>query len=328
LNPPEASATIGARLLGLARLLRRRFIVVALVIVVAVGVAGAGSAATDTVWQAEARVRLLPRPDDRLFGSTPVSAIQDRDLQNAVEEATGDAVAGVVLAAPGRSVDISAVPIAGTDVIALRATSEDPERAQTVVDAWADALIDHRRVQATDELDQQAAALRLRIDELQGGGGVVDATDPLATQLATLRERLDQVSVARNAQTGDARVLASSTGVGNRTDPTLTLILALTLGLAAGVGLAVVVDSVAAARASLPGPRRRRRRKPEPEPSPEPELELEPEPEPDPSDVDLVPTPAREHESASELDLDADLEPQPEPEPEPEPDRQPEQRPA
>lgn len=256
------AGSAGAGLLRILRILRRRAVTVGLVTAAALAVAATLAARRTETRVAEARVLLLA-PDDQLSASTP-DTTSEREVQNQVEVVLGDGVGEEVRRALGDAPAVTVVPIAGTDVLAIRATDPDPGRAARVAGAYARAFLDVRRRQATEDLERSEAALRARLAELRSeadaaappGPDTVAAPTPdgpdrrqrLLDRHRALGEALDRLSARRRAQDGDGRLLSTVTTPVTPPGPLLDLGAAGVLGVATGTGLALVAESLDTAR--------------------------------------------------------------------------------
>ena len=252
-----------------ARVLRRRRGVILTSLILVTAAAMAVTFVQQPAYEAVVKVVLQPRATGSIFDSssragadptraarTEIEVIESRPVRVAVQRSLG-------LPGPLR---VSAEPVEGTDVIAIRARDADADRAAAIADAVAREYKELRQRQVLDELlagteaiKARVAALQQRIDAARAstqqgpapsGGEVVGtrAVDPvlqtLLDQQAMLSQRLDEAQVEAALRAGGPQVIAPATVPSSPVEPQprRNAALALSAGLLLGIGLALVVD--------------------------------------------------------------------------------------
>jgi len=226
----------------------------AIIVLVTFFVTAAGLVASllqTPVYLGTAELLLQPRSTESLFDSTSGLRIDPaRAVQTEIQVMKGQPVRAAVRDALGSAPPVSPVPVAGTDVIEVRAESTDPARAAAVANAYVTAYIDFRRKQAVDDVLAATDQIQSRIADLQRQ---IDAAAPsqsnaqkeaLVSAQAAFKQKLDQLQVDKALKTGGAQLVtpASTPTDPVRPKPVKSGIVALATGFALGIGLAFLID--------------------------------------------------------------------------------------
>lgn len=175
-------------------------------------------------YSATAEVGLQPGIAENLFGgSQPI-----RTAQTETRFVRSKPVRDAVRAQLGRDVLVSAVPLPESNTFNVIGTSDNPEDAAAIVNAYVNAYLEFRRQQAVDELEKALQGLRAKSEQLQGE---IDAINQemdrapagsrpaleqtlvvrranLVSEQGILKQKLDQLEVESSLRTAGARVLS------------------------------------------------------------------------------------------------------------------------
>jgi polysaccharide biosynthesis transport protein len=242
-----AGATDGGRrtTVDFLRVLWERKLLVVAVVVACVGASVAVSLTSEKEYTAESSLLLRdPGFARTLFGSdlfeggvdpervtsTKIAVIESPAVTQRVENVVsrrfpGTDVAGAVEVEPNEN----------SDVVTITATTDDPEKAAAIANAYANQYIayqrelDRAKVQAAQEL------VRRNLDALP---------EESTSERAGLQDSLEQLTVLEALQTGNADVVARATPPDEASSPkpVRDAILAGLLGLLLGIGAALLAD--------------------------------------------------------------------------------------
>lgn len=239
------------------RLLRRRRGLIVLSAAVVLVAAMAASFLQTPVYSAKAEILLQPRSTESLFDSeTGQRRDSERGVNTEIEVLQSRPVREAVKLKLGASPDISVSPVGQTDVIQVRSESTDPERAATVVNAYATEYIDFRRKQAVNDLVAAGKEIQSKVNDIQQQ---IDALprppavgpDPqtalkgsLLSQQALFKQKQDQLQVDSALKTGGAQLVTQAVAptAPIRPTPVRSGVLAAIVGLLLGVGLAFLFE--------------------------------------------------------------------------------------
>jgi succinoglycan biosynthesis transport protein ExoP len=155
------------------RIIRERAWVIALCLLVCVAVTVLYVSTATKVYEAEADLLVSPAPrDTETFIGLPLvreSSDPTRDVETVSRLVTTTAVArraranlGTERTVGGLLNNISAEPVAQSNIVAITATGDSAEEAQTLANAFGRAVVEDRTEQLHDQLDQVLTRLRER----------------------------------------------------------------------------------------------------------------------------------------------------------------------
>lgn len=228
-------------------ILRRRKRIVVLSTLLAVGAALVWSFLQPPVYAGRAEVLLQPRTTESPFDpTTGVRSDPVRVQQTEIRIVGSQPIRAAVRDKVGEAPAVSVRPLGQTDLIEIRADSEDAGRAAEIANAYATAYIDFRRTQAVDDVLAAAQQIRARIDDLQRQIDLAPEPqrESLLTQQGLFRQKLDELQVDAALKSGGAQLVtqaaAESSPVSPR--PVRNAVVAGIVGLLVGFGLAFLVD--------------------------------------------------------------------------------------
>lgn len=252
--------------------LRRRRGLLAAIVVGMVGAVVALSLAQAPRYEGKTQLLVQPQQAESLFTPDLRGPAVDPELtiSTAVQLLKSDPIQEAVTQRLGPVPDVQASRVGKTFIIDVRARSTEPRRAAMISDAYAEAYIEFRRKQASDDLLAAAGELTRKTADVQGeldelNTRVNDAPaaqrdalraslEPrriaLAAQLTSFQERLDEVEVQAALATGGAQIAARAPVPDDSVTPTpvrdgiLALIVALLLGLTLICVLEFLDDSI------------------------------------------------------------------------------------
>jgi polysaccharide biosynthesis transport protein len=154
----------------LVRALRRRWIIIVAVVAVLVGASLVRSYLEEPVYQATAEVELVVADTDAAGQSRSRSATEaQRAVDTEIQKMRSVTLRREVAQTLGRSPRVSASGQGNTDVIAIRALSNDAQQAADDANAFANAYIEARTRQTVDDLARKAELIQEQIDAQQAG---------------------------------------------------------------------------------------------------------------------------------------------------------------
>ncbi len=218
--------------------LRERIRIVVAALLLTVAAAGAYLATAENVYEAQADLLISPKSgDDPLLNILPIflgTNDPTRDVETAAQLAVNIDVAERVaeeleLDRSARSLlgDVTAEPVASSNIIAITAEAGTPEAAAELANAFGQAAVDDR----TD-------TLHAAIDDILGGTGA-SATQLSQTDVArlqTLRTRPDDTIRV------ETEAIAPTSAIWPR--PALTIAAALLAGLVLGIAAAFMAQTL------------------------------------------------------------------------------------
>lgn len=202
----------------------------------------------DSTYKAHADLLITPvSSDDSATQGLPVIRESNdplRDVQTAARLATTRDVAERARRGLGLEEDagslldqVSAEPVAGSNVLAVEAQSSDPQRAAALANAFGEAAVRQRSADFRRELEPRIRSLRRRIASGEDQG--VAGPDSLASQLAQLESlRVGGDPTMRLQTRADEPDSPASP------KPKLTIAAAILSGLLLGVGGAFAMNTI------------------------------------------------------------------------------------
>lgn len=231
LQPPEEAEGLNRYL----QVLRERWRLIAGMVAVALAAAAWSLATSDSVYEAEADLLIAPvSSDDPALSGLPLlrdSADPLRDVETAARLVHSIDVAeraleslGVDRSARDLLEDVSAEPVAESNVVAVTAEADSPAAAADLANAFAAAAVEERTVELHDQIATTLPVLRER---LQGATGLdAEATAELIGRFESLAAAPDPTIRA------ESEALPPESAVSPR--PMLTIAGALLAGLILG----------------------------------------------------------------------------------------------
>jgi polysaccharide biosynthesis transport protein len=228
------------------RILRRRWLIIAVTVAILVVLAVGISLAETKIYEATAEVLVKPTPSQQVFSpnsndqfdaqravDTELQVLQSRTVKQAVKKKLG------------REPDVSVNGVGQTDVIAVSARSPNPKRAAGDAKTYAETYVSTRRSQSVNDLLSAGREVQSKIDSLQRQLDALPANSSqrptIEDQQAFYRRQLDQFQVAANvAQVGGGQVVTAPAVPSSPVRPTTTknALIAAFFGLLLGIGLA------------------------------------------------------------------------------------------
>jgi polysaccharide biosynthesis transport protein len=227
------------------RVLWERRLLVLAVVIACVGASLAVSLTSDKEYTAESSLLLRdPGFARTLFGSdlfeggvdpervtsTKIAVIESPAVTQRVERVVSASFPGTDVAGA-----VEVEPNENSDVVTITATTDDPDKAAAIANAYANQYIAYQR--QLDRAKVQSAQELVRQN--------LDALPPESTsERAGLQESLEQLTVLEALQTGNADVVARATPPDEPSapKPVRNGILAGLLGLLLGMGAALLAD--------------------------------------------------------------------------------------
>ena len=229
------------------RTLRERLGLIALVTLTTTLVAaGYLTVATDK-YEAEADLLVIPAPrDDSTLSGLPLireSNDPTRDVQTASELVTSPNVAlrvkrelGIDDSVNDLRKDVTAEPIAQSNIVAVRAQADSPELARDIANGFATGVVASRDEIVRGEAEELITRKREDLNAAEAAG---ENTDAISTQLAQL-----QTIQATGDPTMRVETRADAPEEPFSPRPTLTIVAGLIAGLILGVGGAFAMSSL------------------------------------------------------------------------------------
>jgi tyrosine-protein kinase len=250
LRPPEEQE-------GLKRYVetfRERFWLIAATVAIATGVAILYVVLATKTYEAESDLLITPvssnDPVLASLGLVAASAEPTRDVETASRLVTNLNVAEAVknqlhspLSASALLNEVTAVPVAQSNIVAVTATAASAEEAKRLADAFASQTVATRTQSLHEQIERQLPILRSRLGP--EGASVGSGEAAIATQLA-------QFELLSTGPTPDMHVEAQATLPTSAASPRVAL------SIAAGIVAGVILGIVAAFAAQVLDPRLRR----------------------------------------------------------------------
>ena len=237
------------RLQDLRRMLRRRWLVIAVVVLATTASALATSLTSPDRYDATAKLLLRDsEPIEALLGLSPGGGSSDPERETNTKvaliklETVADRVAdrvGLNLDAQQLLDQVTAEVEGTSDIIAITVRDTSPRRAAVVANAFAREYVAFRRRSARASIDEAAALARTQLDSLDPG-------EAASREGRQLEARLRELEIASSLQTGGAEVVRRATVPTARATPRplRTAVLGLFLGLLLGGILALLLEFV------------------------------------------------------------------------------------
>ena len=213
--------------------LRERAWLVFATVLVTTGAAVAYVATAEDVYRAEADVLITPVPrEDTLLGGLALlrdSADPSRDVQTAARLITApDVERTVENELDVQDPDVTAEPVADSNIVTITASASDPELARKLANGYAKTAIDKRTQQLHQQLDRSIAALEARVGETSSGSASPGSPEDQLLRLQALRESPDPtIRLETPAETPQAPSWPK---------PLLSIIAGIIAGLVLGIG--------------------------------------------------------------------------------------------
>ena len=222
--------------------IQERIWLIVAVMAVTLGVAIVYLATADKVYEAEALLLVTPIGSEDLPGLGLIQESSDptRDVETAARLVTKRDVAQRVAEDLELSDDpddllndISAAPIAQSNIVAVTAEADDPEQAAQLANGFATAVIEERTEQLHTQLDDLLERLAQGVES---AGASADELQLQIARLETLRAGPDPTLRLESA--------AAAPSSPSSPKPKLTLVAALIGGLVLGVGGAFALNAL------------------------------------------------------------------------------------
>ena len=229
------------------RILRERWLIVALAVFCAVDVAALYVTTARPVYEAQAELLVSPVSDPSLDGLSLIRRSSDpsRDVQTAAGLVATGTVANRVkrtLASTDSPEEmlkrVRAEPVAGSDIVAVIARGSTPARAKRLADAFAKSLTDDRTARLQADLQRTIPRLQALVDR-SGRSQPSGAADSLVARLAAL-----QALEGGRDPTVQLENLASVRPAPISPRKTLSVLAGAIVGLMLGVGAALALDTL------------------------------------------------------------------------------------
>ncbi|MCB0875118.1 MAG: Wzz/FepE/Etk N-terminal domain-containing protein [Solirubrobacterales bacterium] len=216
--------------------IRERIWIVVVSVMITTAAAGLYVATADSVYEAETQIQVVPidDPDGRLSSLGLINNSSDplRAIETSVALITSRGAAERVAAETDRSPDsilrdISAEPIAESDVVSLTASAPTAVGAADLANSFAKAALRERASTLRETIDTELPALEARLRELPPGV----ARDTLAAQIA-------QFEALRVSGDPTLRIIDPAVPPGSAVSPRplLSILAGIFAGLVLGVG--------------------------------------------------------------------------------------------
>lgn len=199
-------------------------------------------------YRATAEVLVDPTSSSQLFDPvTGQRRSETRVIETEVKFVTSRLVEVTVENALGFETEMSASAATNADVIEIHATSTDADRAALVANTYAETYIEERRRQAIDDIENTAAVVQQRINDLTDDLRALGATDPrrasIERTIATYDDALSALDITSELAGGiSARIISAAETPDGPYVPQTTrnVVLAAVVGLILGVGIALL----------------------------------------------------------------------------------------
>ena len=238
---------------GLGRyleIIRERLGTIAIAVAVTLAAAIGYLATAEKVYEAEADLLITPVPaeDPLLAGLGLIRESSDptRDVETAARLATTIEVAELVAeelqtGEEPRDLleDVTAQPIALSNLVALTAEGSTPEEAAELANAFADAAVENRTASLHEQIEEVLPQLEERAEGAGGGDAADFGTGSLDQQIARLETLLQSPDPTIRAET---EAIPPESPVSPR--PFLTLVGALFAGLVVGIAIAFATQAL------------------------------------------------------------------------------------
>lgn len=176
-------------------ILRRRWVLALLILTLTVGAAAAISLQTDQRYRSEATVLVFTNFSQSLFPAPPGNATElFRSTANELEFARSSALTDQLTIAIGDDLEVD-VDDEGSDTLRFQARSAEPQRAEALALAAADAYVDSREQQVEANLLGSLAALESSITELESQRD--ELLEPIAPLDDALARETDADTISR-----------------------------------------------------------------------------------------------------------------------------------
>jgi capsular exopolysaccharide synthesis family protein len=229
------------------RVLRERAGLIALVTFITTLVAAAYLVTATEKYKAEADLLVIPasRDDTSLNGLPLIRESSDptRDVETAARLVDSRNVAELVKKQLGldQSADslrsqVSAVPVAQSNVVSVTAEAESPDLARDIANGFAEGVVAQRSSVVRAEAQKQIDGLRVQVQKAEDAG---ENTDALQAQIAELQGVVQSGDPTMSVET---RADAPSSPFSPR--PTLTIAAGIFAGLVLGIGGAFAMSAL------------------------------------------------------------------------------------
>jgi polysaccharide biosynthesis transport protein len=227
--------------------------------------ASAGQAlTTQKQYQATAEILLKPKTTESAFSgiNDPSNNIYvaERNVANEIQVLKGRPIREAVEATMGPISVPSVREIGKTDILALTATSTDPQRAANVANAYAEEYIKTRRQAAINDLLGAIKELQTKVTEFDAQINKIDEQisgadsdtqsllegqrEGLIAQKQLFQQKIDGLEVDASLKSGGAQVVNPARAPLSPSAPNLirSIIVGAFAGLALGLGLGLLIE--------------------------------------------------------------------------------------
>jgi capsular exopolysaccharide synthesis family protein len=228
------------------RVIRERLGLIALVTLSTTLIAAAYLAVATEQYRAEADLLVIPASrDDTALNALPLireSSDPTRDVETAARLVTSRNVAeavkndlGLDQSADSLRAQVSAEPVAQSNIVAVTATADSPDLARDLANGFANGVVSQRSKVIRTEAEKQIAGLQDQLADADPGA----ATDALAAQIAELQ---GIAQAGDPTMTVDTQADAPSSPFSPK--PMVTIIAGIFAGLVLGIGGAFAMNAL------------------------------------------------------------------------------------
>ncbi len=234
-----------------AETLRERLWLIVLVVVITTAVAALYVATATKMYTAESDLLITPvsssDPVLSSLGLISSSADPTRDVETASRFVTNIEVSNAVakklnLSESGKELlgQVSAVPVAGSNIVAVTAESSSPQQAKEVADAFAGTAVAQRTAEMHAQINAQLERLEAQT------GGKQNANELSVEGVTSLQGQIAELQVLATAPDPTIRVQTHATVPTSPSSPkkALSLIGGIFAGLILGVGAAFAAQAL------------------------------------------------------------------------------------
>lgn len=246
------------------RSLRSRKLVIVLAVVAAVATSLGLSLVQERVYEAEARVLLIPRGTSLFRADSALQLDPSLAVQTEIQILESEPVRAAVVDELGPVDKVRADRIGETLMIAVKARSTEPRRAAEAANRYANSYLEFRRRQSLDELLEVGKGIQDRIGEIESqidalaagenaarpgtsrGEDLERRRETLESQQRALNDRLEDLEIEASFNSGAAQLVSEASIPDSPVSPkpVRNTILGSVLGLFLGVGFATLLEAL------------------------------------------------------------------------------------